>query len=304
MKKIIYFALTILSLGLTTVACSSSDDNHDISENKETVANEVLSQKEGNFTFKIYSNVKEFYAPSANPVRVEISDSTDPNNKSFTNTKMSILMVMPTKEHSAPMTQLIPIVGSSDKFTGELMFTMAGTDLTNSYWKITIETENKGQKIKTVIKTLVRQGKFIEGINYAGTDRRTLQGFTFLDNGKKYQVAMHELKNPKVGNNPFSVSIYRSEDMGMNFPVSDEFEIYIDPRMPDMGNHGIGEVLPPLQFNAITGKYEGKIAFNMGGYWYINLLIKDKKGKVVAGQYVDPKSTINSDAFLDIMLKE
>lgn len=299
MKKIIYFALTILSLGLTTVACSSSDDNTP-STKGETIIHEVTNKVEGNYSFKVISNVKEFYANSTNPIFVEITDNNDVTNKTFTNTKMSVLMVMPSMQHSAPMTQLTPVSGTANKFFGELMFTMAGMDLSNNYWQVTIETENKGQKIKTELKFTVRKGKFIEGINYAGTDRRTLQGFTY--NGSNYKVAMHELKNPVVGNNPYSVSIYKSEDMGNKFPVSDEFEIYIDPRMPDMGNHNVGEVIPPLQFNSNTKKYEGKIVFNMGGYWYINLLIKDKKGNIVAGEYVDPKSTVNSTLFFDVIL--
>ncbi|MDM1503565.1 hypothetical protein HX071_15355 [Myroides marinus] len=300
MKKLIYFALTIISLGLTT-SCSSDDNNSGSTENKETITNEVISQKEGDYTFKVYSNVKEFYAPSANPIRVEIIDNNDPTNKTFTNTKMTLMMHMPSKSHSAPMTQLQPLAGSSNKFLGEVMFTMAGMDLSNNYWAITIETENKGQKIKTEIKTTVRQGNFVKGANYANTDRKTLQGFNY--NGARYQAAMHEVKNPIVGNNPYYVTIYKSTDGGMKFPVSDEFVIDIDPRMPDMGNHGVGQVIPSLVFNTNTGKYEGKIIFNMGGYWYINLLIKDKAGNIVAGQFVPSDSQVNSEAFFDIMLK-
>lgn len=302
MKKLIYFALTIISLGLTT-SCTS-DDNSGPTDNVETITNEVLSQKEGDYTFKVYSNVKEFYAPSANPIRVEITDNNDPTNKTFTNTKMSLFMHMSTHPqggHSAPMTQLQPVVGSTNKFLGEVMFTMPGMDLNKSYWAITIETENNGKKIKTELKTTVRQGNFVKGANYANTDRKTLQGFNY--NGARYQAAMHEVKNPITGNNPYYVTIYKSTEAGMKFPVSDEFVIDIDPRMPDMGNHGVGEIIPSLVFNANTGKYEGKIVFNMEGYWYINLLIKDKAGNTVAGQYVDPKSQVNSDAFFDIILK-
>ncbi|MFD0699966.1 hypothetical protein [Myroides pelagicus] len=310
MKKLIYFALTIITLGLTT-SCTSDDNamdkgpttNPDTSE----VTTKVLEQKTGNYTVTIYSNVKEFYAPSTTPIIVEFKDDNDPSNKDFKEVAMNIMMHMPNHSHSAPMVQLTPVANSTNKFYGEIMFIMAGTNLDNNYWEIELKAKNKDTQINTKLKTLARGGKFYDRENIVsiqGSDRRTLE--TFNVNGVKHFAALHHTDKFIVGKNDITVSLYKKgDDMGMTFPEVDNLIVTIDPRMPDMGNHGVLEGIITLEYNANTKQHEGKLPLSMTGYWFLNLVIKDQAGEIIAGQPVkedaNGNQTINGDKFLDLL---
>ncbi|MCC9041559.1 hypothetical protein LNQ81_02355 [Myroides sp. M-43] len=314
MKKIIYFALTILSLGLTT-SCTSDDNAMDKGPSvnpgvtKPTI--KVLEAKENNFQFTVYSNVKEFYAPSTTPIVVEINDLSDASNKSFTNTSMTITMYMTMENghkmsHSAPISQLKPVAGTTNKFEGEIMFSMAGMEPGANYWEIKVESTNKNNKINTTFKTTVRGGKFYDrqDINtIVNSDRKTLE--TFSLNAVKHYTALHPMYDPKTGLNNIAVSIYRNEKMGNEFPEVENLIVTIDPRMPDMGNHGVKEGIISLNYNATTKQYEGKLPFSMSGYWFLNLVIKNQAGEIIAGQNVSKdaygKETVNGDKFFDIV---
>ncbi|MBR5936118.1 MAG: FixH family protein [Bacteroidaceae bacterium] len=63
--------------------------------------------------------------------------------------------------------------------------------------------------------------------------------------------------------------------------AQEQFEIEIDPRMPDMGNHTSPDnVALTLQSD---GSYQGTLNLTMTGRWRIHLTVKDAQGKVVAG---------------------
>ncbi|WP_010254067.1 hypothetical protein [Myroides injenensis] len=314
MKKLIYFAITIITLGLTT-SCTSDDNtmekgnttNPDTSE----LTTKVLEQKIDNYTISIYSNVKEFYAPSTTPIIVELTDNNDPSNKNFTDASINVLMHMTMSNghamsHSAPIQQLKPIKGSTNKFEGEIMFSMAGMEIDQNYWEITLEAKNKEQAIKVDFKTTVKEGKFFDrkDINsIVNSDRKTLE--TFSINSQNHFVALHHFNNIIVGKNDIAVSIYRNENMGMNFPEVDNLIVSIDPRMPDMGNHGVLGGAITLQYNANTKQYEGQLPLSMTGYWFLNLVIKDQNNNIIAGQVVGKddqgKETVNGDKFLDLV---
>ena len=64
-------------------------------------------------------------------------------------------------------------------------------------------------------------------------------------------------------------------------PAQEQFNIEIDPRMPDMGNHTSPDnVALTLQAD---GSYQGTVNLTMTGRWRIHLAIKDAQGNVVAG---------------------
>jgi len=315
MKKLIYFALTIISLGLTT-SCTSDDNAMDkgTTTNPDTseLKTKVLEQKVDNYNIVIYSNVKEFYAPSTTPILVEFTDVDNPNNKDFSDAAMSILMHMTMQNgekmsHSAPMLQLTPVKGSTNKFQGEIMFSMAGMDLEKNYWEITLNAKNKETKIATKVKTTVKNGIFYDRSNIEsikGSDRKTLE--TFNVDGVKHFAAFHLSNKYKVGNNDIAISLYKKGDnMGMTFPEVDNLIVTIDPRMPDMANHGVLEGIITLKYNTNTKQYEGKLPLSMTGYWFLNLVIKNSAGEIIAGQPVgkdsDGKETVNGDKFLDLI---
>ncbi|TDS52094.1 hypothetical protein [Myroides indicus] len=294
MKKIIYFTLAVIAMGITA-ACSSDDNPNESVNPIIPPAKEIISKTESNLTFIIKNKEGRFTGDATNKVIVEIIDNIDSQNTVFNNTRMGITMHMTMANghkmsHSAPITQLKPIQGTTNVFEGELMFTMAGTEPGVNYWVLEIETQTKGQTIKTKIDLMVYpRGE---------SELKTLQKFQY--NGNTYLIAMHEIEHIKVGDNSFLLSVYQSDNHGAEFPYAKDFTIEIDPRMPTMANHGVGKILPPLQYSSATEKYEGIITFNMTGYWYINLLVKNNANEIIAGQFVEADSQINSDFYFEV----
>ena len=59
--------------------------------------------------------------------------------------------------------------------------------------------------------------------------------------------------------------------------------VEIDPQMPTMG-HGSPNNVNPVHME--MGHYVGKVNFSMGGYWEINVKIKDASGNVLDESHV------------------
>lgn len=294
MKKLIYFILAVIAMGLTT-ACSSDDSLNPANNPPESDLKEITSKTEGDFTFTIKNREGKFIGDATNKIIVEITNNKDPKNKVFSSANMGIMMYMTMANghkmsHSAPITQLKPVQGTTNVFEGELMFTMAGTEPGVNYWVLEIEIQTKGHTIKSDIDLMVYpRGE---------SELKTLQKFQY--NGNTYILAMHEIENIKVGDNSFLLSVYQSKSNGTEFPYAKDFTIEIDPRMPTMANHGVGKILPPMKFNPDTEKYQGIITFNMTGYWYINLLVKNSTNEIIAGQFVEADSQTNSDLYFEV----
>lgn len=298
MKKIIFFILTVCTVGLTA-SCSSSDDNSTPTNPVEKIE-KVGTQTEGNFTYNLYLKKGRLASEMTLPFVVEIIDNTNPTNTNFTNPSWIPTMHMTMSNgmpmtHSTPSTPLQAMAGSTNKFEGEIMFTMAGKEPNLNYWTVQITTNNNGTQNQGTITVLVD--------DFDNTkDLKTLDFFRIGDpkKGDLYWIAMHQIKEVKVGKNAIRVSIFKKEDNGNSFPVADGFTVEIDPRMPDMGNHGVGQIIAPLRQTTTGGTYDGLITFSMKGYWYINLLVKDQNGEVVAGQFIEADSQVNSDKYFEV----
>ena len=80
--------------------------------------------------------------------------------------------------------------------------------------------------------------------------------------------------------------------------ATEKFTIEIDPRMPDMGNHGSPNniALTPQD----DGSYKGSINITMTGLWRIHLTVRNEQGDVVAGG--DDLSDGLSSLFWDVTL--
>ena len=285
------FKIFYILLATLLISCST-----DSTQEKPTYSySEVTSHTQDGLKFIIKSKHKDLIADTTTPIILEITDEQDANNNAFTNTEMSILMhmTMPNghkMNHAAPISQLTPVVGQTNTFKGEIMFTMPGNEPGLNYWTLTITTYNKGKKITATIDLLVKEKTM--------RDRKSLHKFRYEE--EQYIMAMHEISPINVGDNNINISVFKSTNNGMDFPIVKDFKITIDPRMPDMGNHGVGRIIPPLYFNEHTKKYQGIIPFNMTGYWYINLFVTTSSGDIIAGKIVAPDSKDNSDAYFEV----
>lgn len=109
------------------------------------------------------------------------------------------------------------------------------------------------------------------------TEARLYSFISAADSNTAYFVALAEPRNPKVGLNDLSLMIYYRENM-MSFPAATDLQIEMEPEMPTMGHGSVDNVHPVHQEN---GRYNGKVNFNMPGYWKINLAIRNGQNEML-----------------------
>ena len=96
------------------------------------------------------------------------------------------------------------------------------------------------------------------------------KNLVFLDGDSNqviYIVTLNGLEDPEVGVNEIVVTVHKKQSM-MSFPEVSGLSMTLDPQMPDMGHGSIGNIDPVY---TSAGKYEGVVAFNMTGYWTLDI---------------------------------
>ena len=158
---------------------------------------------------------------------------------------------------------------------------MPGNDI--EYWDLQVTLKINGETITQTHRISVLQ---------PNDDLKKIQVFVGND-AAKYVLAFVDPQNPEIGINDLTAVLYKMEDL-MTFPVVENYEITVDPRMPGMDNHSSPNN-QNLIFNPVTKRYEGKLSLTMTGYWRINLRLLNDSGETVMGKEVtetDPASDL------------
>lgn len=106
---------------------------------------------------------------------------------------------------------------------------------------------------------------------------------SFKVDNNTYYLSLANALDWKTGTNDIVAYVSKKGAMGTSpYPLATEtFTVEIDPRMPDMANHGSPDNV------ALThqedGSYKGTINLTMTGLWRIHLTVKDADGNIVAG---------------------
>ena len=126
--------------------------------------------------------------------------------------------------------------------------------------------------------------------------KKNLTSFSYQNT--THYVALIEPTEPKIGENNVHIAVYNSTDHGQKYQEVPGLTISIDPRMPDMGNHGVNHEIKDLYFNPTSQLYTGSIPFTMSGYWLINLMIQNSDHQTIAGSKV--QGNTNSTLYLEV----
>lgn len=290
MKKIAYFALSLMALAFTT-SCTSDDNNSNTPEEINPIANlkqaEILSNEAG-FTLELYTASGQIRKGS-NLITTKIAKANQPI--AVTNLDWSITMYMKMPDHvmshGAPLLPLKPLV--TQGFHQGLLVPTMPTDGPDNYWILSATATYKGQQIS-----------FEKKINVLPplTERRNIQSFR-TDDGGRYTLVLIEPTAPKEGLNTMTAALFSTVDM-KTFTLEDGHTIHIDPRMPDPGmdNHTSPNNVDLKQ--AKPGEfYQGKLSLTMTGYWKINLRVSNPEGTVIKGTSVTPQNE-SSDIFFEL----
>lgn len=159
-------------------------------------------------------------------------------------------MHMAAHSHSSPFAQ--PVL-SEDEWVGEIVFTMASGELGTWDVELTIEREGETETVTFV------------SVDVAESDARR----DLVVGEKKYIVTLNFAGAPKVGKNPFVLTVHERAGMMGGFPAVSDLAVTVTPEMPTMGHGSSGNVDP---VHDRDGNYRGEVNLTMSGLWTLDFV--------------------------------
>lgn len=276
MKNLTYISLLFTAIFL--FSCSSDDSSTPQPVNEVSGLTKIKDIIDEAYTLELYSEIGVL-EQGYNAISLRIKDNA--TSTYISNNQVSIswkpIMVMASMQHACPYSELAPALGKQNLFDGYIVFQMAQNE--SEYWKITLDY--------TINDTTY---SITENIEVFASPRQRVISFMGADN-QRYIIALIEPNKPSVALNDMKVGLFKMENM-MTFPIVDNYNIKIDPRMPSMGNHG-----SPNNVNLIQHAdrfYHGKLSLTMTGYWKINLQLFNQAQELLKGEEVTTENPASS----------
>ncbi|MHC5310844.1 hypothetical protein ACYSNM_12410 [Myroides sp. LJL116] len=293
MKKIFNF-LVLLPIFILVTSCSTNTQDSFLDDpfNKKTL---ISTLTQDGYTFNLYSQQSNLWAPYTNSISLQIYSSDQQTPILVKDLKWHLTMhmisghsTMQTMTHSAPATDPRKDPKTTGLYHGELLFTMPGNEPGQNFWTLTLTflDQNTTKSIDIPL--------FVDPLS--SVKKKNLASFSYQNT--THYVGLIEPTQPKIGENNLQIAVFNSTDHGQNYKQVPGLTISLDPRMPDMGNHGVNNEIKNLYFNPVSKLYPGSIPFTMSGYWLINLIIQDSENQTIAGSPV--KENINSTLYLEV----
>lgn len=157
-------------------------------------------------------------------------------------------MHMAEHSHSSPFVQPALI---DDQWVGEIVFTMPSGEL--GTWDVAL----------TVDRDDAQETLTFESVEIADADTRR----DLVVGEGKYIVTLNFDAAPKVGRNPFVLTVHQRAGMMGGFPPVADLAVTVTPEMPTMGHGSSGNVNPVHDEN---GNYRGEVNLTMSGLWTID----------------------------------
>src|SRR5699024_1883149 len=274
MKIYIYNTLFIF-FTFFIISCSSDDDlnidNIDETENLHL----IKSFDDQNYTLELFSSTEKLTV-GYNQIYLRL---TDKNGNYIENASidwkpmMTMNMEDMTHQHSSPFSEITKAEDKQTLFEGYIVFTMP-SDGENNYWELNLNfsVENENVELKEKVEVISTE-----------SDYHKVYTSKMGEDEVNYLLALVEPTTPEIGTNDIVVALFKSTEND-EFPIVDDYQIKVDPRMPGMGNHSAPGNEDMTQKE--DGFYHGKVGFSMSGYWKINLLLENQSGTKVAGNSI------------------
>ena len=165
------------------------------------------------------------------------------------------LMTMASMQHACPLVNPEAAADESGRFGGKLVFTMPSSDM--DVWTLTVEVTLPGESAPAAVKF----GPLAVADSKA---RRSIEL-----NGQSHVVTLSFDGPPRVGANPYFVTVHRPADaMKMGYLPVEDLTLVGTPSAPAMGHGSSGNVNPA---SIGGGVYAGTANFTMPGDWVLHL---------------------------------
>ena len=264
--KLRIFLITLMGSLLMIQSCEENEKNVDATEDLVLVA----SAEDNGLTVDLYTD--QALKVGLNKLYFELTDVSSNTRVTDAQITQKPIMHMETMNHSCPVAEMGNSANADGLFESEVVFIMASGMM--GTWDDTVSVENRGANT-------LHQVVF-ENLTVLETDMK--KNLVFLDadsNEVIYIVTANGLEAPKVGLNDLIITVHKKQTM-MSFPEVADLSVSINPQMPDMGHGSEGNVDPVYSEN---GKYEGRVAFSMTGYWTIDFTFSQGSEELGTVQY-------------------
>ena len=283
--------ITSLLLALFITSCSNSDNQNPHTQ-PPTTKNIITTYEQEGITYTILSNQKQLWAPYTNAISIKIQSKESLNKLYIENFQWKLIMHMSMNEHimthSAPSTLATIDPIDTNLIHGSIMPTMPGNELGSNYWSLNITYKLQDKHMQVEIPLLIDPTTSSQKTNLTW----------FKSNNQTYYLALINPTTPKTGENPLQIGIYNSLDNAQNYQEVPDLLLGVDPRMPDMGNHGVNKVIQDLHYSTTESLYSGVLPLTMSGFWLINLIVYDQDNRIIAGNKV--QDSTNSSLYLEL----
>lgn len=188
----------------------------------------------------------------------------DKSNSSIVNGKVNWYPLMEMdmnghkNSHSSPADPAK--LGENSLFESGAVFTMA-SDGEHGTWKLVINHTAPNKELST----------FEVPIQVKANKEMRVKTIS-LENGDRYVLSFYLADVAKIGVNEANFTLHKRNS---GTPVDQSFVAYkaanikVDPRMPDMDDHGSPNNVNPT--HKVDGHYAGKLNFTMSGLWRLHL---------------------------------
>lgn len=257
MKK--YVEIGLLVAGLFWLSgCQEEEQTFMPTEEPLTVAEGKVAALD--LEVKVYADQALFVGYNALEIAL-VSRDIDQTVEDFGITLMP-MMKMATMEHTTPV--IVPANPiEADRILRDVIFVMPSGDM--GTWELTLTV----QELATG-----KEGTLTLPITVEAPEEARLQSFISAVDSSSIFLALKSPMVPKVGINTLEFAAFQRKSM-MDFPLREDLILEIDPQMPTMGHGSPDNVHPVVQE---SGLYLGEVNFTMGGYWELNVAVKDSKG--------------------------
>jgi len=249
-----YFIPFILLFSVLLYSCNNEENP--VIPPETSSYTKLLTVESGNTKFELHSATGTTLIYGYNKIGFKVFINGSEKTDGFVNYKPIMVHFPGQTGHSCPVSSAFYYNSTEKLFTGYTCYTMI-TDTTSTGRWIAYYSYNNTNRVDSIpFSVQYSENQLIEWDDVVGAN--------------SYVITLLNPKTPRLGINTFELLFHKY--IGDNlYAEVDSAVMIIKPWMPSHG-HGSSSNVNPISFG--SGRYEGKVNFNMQGEWYVYDTIK------------------------------
>lgn len=241
---------------LSTVFYSCSTEDNPLIPPETSAYTKILTAESGNAKFELWSATGSVLSYGYNEIGFKVFVNGTEKTDGFVKYKPVMFHFVGQTGHSCPVSSAFYYNSSQKLYTGYTCYSMISDSASNGQWTGYYNYNNISFVDSIPFTVQYSDNQLIEWDDIVGSN--------------SYVLTLLKPKTPRLGINTFEVLFHKY--IGNNlYAEVDSAVMIVKPWMPAHG-HGSSSNVNPINFG--SGRYEGKVNFNMQGEWYVYDTIK------------------------------